>query len=157
MDWRRKPDWETLVTGTATMARYYSENYGLAPGSIRWMPNWVDLKRFEVLPDKCALRTELGWPADRKVVLFLHRLAERKGAQYIMPIARDILARYPRGGAELLFVVAGDGPWQPKLEQGIVEQGLGACFKVAGRVPNRDAIKYFKAADVVGGEFGGCA
>jgi glycosyltransferase involved in cell wall biosynthesis len=136
-----------LVTGTATNARYYATNYGLQLSSIRIMPNWVDLRRFAA-PPKSTLRQELGWPADKKVVLFLHRLAERKGAHYIAPIAREVLARYPEPVAEVRFVVAGDGPYREKLEEDIHSPGLQEHFQLAGWVPNRKAIKYLAAADV---------
>lgn len=155
-----------LVTGTPLMARYYSESYGIDLSSIRIMPNWVDVRRFAALPARSDLRKELGWPLESRVVLFLHRLAERKGAHYIVPIARQVLANYrrysvpppwgrysvpPLGGepiAQVLFVVAGDGPYRAKLEEDIRGCGLQEHFRLGGWVPNREAIKYLAAADV---------
>ena len=137
-----------LVTGTPLMARYYSENYGIDLSSIRIMPNWVDLQRFSALPIKYVLRQELGWPADSKVVLFLHRLAERKGAHYIVPVAREVLAHWPGPAAQVRFVVAGDGPYRAKLEEDIRGLGLQEHFRLVGWVPNREAIRYLAAADV---------
>jgi glycosyltransferase involved in cell wall biosynthesis len=137
-----------LVTGTPTMARYYSESYGLPLDSIRVMPNWVDLRRFAVLPNKPALRHELGWPLNKRIVLFLHRVAERKGAHFIVPIAERVLAQYPGNSSDLLFVIVGDGPYRENLEGEIRRQGLAHQFQLAGWVPNREAIKYFAAADV---------
>ena len=137
-----------LVTGTPLMARYYSESYGIELSSIRIMSNWVDLQRFAALPAKSVLRQELGWPAESRVVLFLHRLAERKGARYIVPIAASVLDQYPQSSAELQFVVAGDGPYRDKLEDEIRSARLQGRFQLTGWVPNRDAIKYLAAADV---------
>ncbi len=137
-----------LVTGTASMARYYGESYGLPLDSIRVMPNWVDLRRFAVLPDKPTVRHKLGWPEDKKVVLFLHRLAERKGAHRIVPIAEEMLAQYPGPNSELLFVIAGDGPYRKDLEDEIRRAELTEQFRLPGWVPNREAIEYFAAADV---------
>ncbi|UCC75664.1 MAG: glycosyltransferase family 4 protein [Anaerolineales bacterium] len=137
-----------LVTGTETMAVWYSENYGIPRSSIRVMPNWVDLRRFEALPAKPALRSQLGWPADCRVVLFLHRLAERKGAQYIVPIAEQVVSQYSDQAPTLLFVVAGDGPYRETLQSEIQSAGLKEHFQLAGWVPNREVVKYFAAADV---------
>ena len=137
-----------LVTGTETMAAWYSENYGIPVSSIRVMPNWVDLRRFEALPAKPVLRSQLGWPANSKVVLFLHRLAERKGAHFIVPIAKQVVSQYSDRASTLLFVLAGDGPYRETLENEIQDAGLKEHFQLAGWVPNRDAIKYFAAADV---------
>lgn len=137
-----------LVTGTETMARWYSENYGIPLSSIRVMSNWVDLSRFVTLPGKSALRPQLGWPVEKKVVLFLHRLAERKGAHYVVPIAQKVLIQYPGPASELLFIVAGDGPYRENLENEIQNAGLRELFRLVGWVPNREAVKYFAAADV---------
>ena len=136
-----------LVTGTPTMARYYSDGYHLPLSSVRVMPNWVDLERFKGLPEKAALRTQLGWPVDRKVVLFLHRVVERKGAHFIVPIAREVLARYPGDARDPLFVIAGSGPYEDKLKREVQEAGLESV-RLVGGVPNREAIRYFAAADV---------
>ena len=100
------------------------------------------------LPDKAALRAQLGWPSNKKVVLFLHRVVERKGAQFIVPIARKVLARYPGHARDLLFVVAGSGPYAAKLEQEVHAAGLQETLRLAGGVPNWEAIRYFAAADV---------
>lgn len=137
-----------LVTGTETMAAWYSENYGIPLSSIRVMPNWVDLRRFEALPAKPALRSQLGWPTNSRVVLFLHRLAERKGAHFIVPIAKQVVRQYSDQASTLLFVVAGDGSYRETLENEIQDAGLKEHLQLAGWVPNRDAIKYFAAADV---------
>jgi glycosyltransferase involved in cell wall biosynthesis len=137
-----------LVTGTPTMARYYSDGYGLPLSSVRVMPNWVDLERFESLPDKTTLRAQLGWPGDRKVVLFLHRVVERKGAHLIVPIVREVIARYPENARDLLFVVAGSGPYETRLKTEVETEGLVESVRLVGGVPNREAIRYFAAADV---------
>jgi len=137
-----------LVTGTASMARYYSASYQIPLSDICVMPNWVDLRRFSGLSEKRALRQQLGWPVDKKVVLFLHRLAERKGAQYIVPIAQEVLSQLPTLDPQPFFVIAGDGPYRAKLEREIRAAGLLDSFKLAGWVPNREAVQYFSAADV---------
>lgn len=137
-----------LVTGTPTMARYYSDGYDLPLSSVRVMPNWVDLERFKSLPNKTALRALFGWPGDKKVVLFLHRVVERKGAHFVVPIAREVLARYPGNARDLLFVVVGSGPYVTKLTREVQAEGLEDSVRLVGGVPNREAIRYFAAADV---------
>jgi len=136
-----------LVTGTESMARYYSEGYRLPRESVRVMPNWVDLKRFRALPRRETLRAELGWPKGANVVLFLHRLAERKGAHRIVPIAQEVLAQSLQGTLPTLFVVAGDGPYQEQLTLDVKHAGLDEHIRLVGAVPNREAIRYFAAAD----------
>lgn len=132
-----------LVTGTPVMAQYYSQAYGLPLKRIRVMPNWVDLERFSRLPSKETLRAELGLPCEATIVLFLHRLSERKGAHHLLPIAR-LLAKT----RQALFLIAGDGPYRSQLEAEIRAAGLEGVFRLVGWVPNREVMRYFGAADV---------
>jgi glycosyltransferase involved in cell wall biosynthesis len=111
------------------------------------MPNWVDLRRFENLPDKATIRAELGWPSNRRVILFLHRVVERKGAHLIVPIAQEVIAR-SEGKLQFTLVVAGSGPYEATLSKDIEAAGLRDTVRLVGGVPNRDAIRYFAAADV---------
>ena len=137
-----------LVTCNATMARYYSKHYHLKPSGIHVMPNWVNLARFSNLPDRAALRAELGWPQDKKVVLFLHRLSERKGAHQIVPVAQELFRGNPLLQSQCFFIVVGGGPYRRKLEDEIRDAGLAEQFKVTGWVPNREVPKFFAAADL---------
>ncbi|MBC7263906.1 MAG: glycosyltransferase family 4 protein [Chloroflexi bacterium] len=132
-----------LVTGSPKMARYYSQVYGVSLERIRVMPNWVDLDRFSGLPSKEALRTELRLPQNVPMVLFLHRLVERKGAHYLVPIARLVTEK-----RRMLFLIAGDGPYRARLEVEIKDAGLEGSFRLIGWVPNREVMRYFGAADV---------
>ncbi len=137
-----------LVTCNATMARYYSEHYSLAPSRIRVIPNWVKLERFADLPTRAALRVELGWPHDKKIVLFLHRLSERKGAHLIVPIVQQLLQNNAGAASQWLIVIVGGGPYKQQLESDIRQAALSDLVKVVGPVPNREVPKYYAAADV---------
>jgi len=137
-----------LVTCNPTMARYYGKHYCIEPQTVFVMPNWVDLARFSNLPDKASLRAELGWPLDQKVVLFLHRLSQRKGAHHVVPVAQELLRMDSQLGSRCLFVVVGGGPYRSQLEHAIHTAGLQEQFRVLGWVPNREVPKYFAAADV---------
>jgi glycosyltransferase involved in cell wall biosynthesis len=59
-----------------------------------------------------AERTALGL-GDRKVVLFVGRMLERKGAQYLLEAAAAIR----RGGLDLTVLLVGDGPMRATWER----------------------------------------
>lgn len=125
-----------LVTGTEGMKRMYAENYGLLPERIFVMPNWVALERFTAWREKRSeARTRLGIGQDVKIVLFLHHLSRRKGADMIEPTA-DLLKE--EKGIEI--VVAGSGP----LEREIKGNGV----RLVGAIPQRDVPMYMAAADI---------
>ena len=127
-----------LVTGVETLAKGYSETYGISRNKIKIMPNWIDLKRFDALDESVYERYGL----DRSVryVTFVHRLAKRKGAQYIGEIARAF-ADIP----DVQFLIAGDGPYRVQLEVDI--QDL-SNVQLLGKVPNKDIPSLLMASHV---------
>src|SRR5260370_26819369 len=72
----------------------------------------VDLKKFDPSSDRPELRTELGIPADRKVVGYISRLVEGKGHNQFVEAAVSIVRNYK----DVVFLIVGndeagiDGP-----------------------------------------------
>jgi glycosyltransferase involved in cell wall biosynthesis len=135
-----------LVTGTPTMADYYATNYGLDRERIVVLPNWVDATRFALgrHGDRAKLRKELGLPVQAKIVLFVHRLAKRKGAHYLLAIARRVHAALP----DAVLVIVGDGPLKDFLQQQVDRGGLRQQVIIVGAVPNREVPHHYAAADL---------
>jgi glycosyltransferase involved in cell wall biosynthesis len=132
-----------LVTGTPRVAEYYIRHIGLAPEKVRLLPNFTDVDRF-----RCVTRTEarkkLRLPPGRKVVLFLHRVAPRKGAHFLPEIAHGIV----KEAGPVIFLVAGGGPYLKQLRHRVDVEDLNAYFDFRGWVPNKDVPDYFRAADL---------
>ncbi len=134
-----------VVTGTEHLADEYAKHYHIPREKILVMPNWIDVERFEEEPDKRELRKELDLPADKKIILFAHRLSLRKGSRMILPVARDLLSVRN----DIFFAVVGTGPDEEKLRsrsQGT--EALRHTVRLFGAVPNREIQKYFAASDV---------
>ena len=122
-----------LVTGTSRMKQYYHEQFGTPLRSILIVPNYIDLKRFKPKRPKNKV----------PVVLFVHRISERKGAHYIVPIAGRVLKKVNAN-----FLVAGDGPYLPKLQAEIRRKKLSKWVKTLGSIPNKEIMGYYAKADV---------
>ncbi len=134
-----------LVTGSPYMAEYYHANFGIKEDKIKVMPNWVNLDRFDLSKyEKQQIRSELGITQDKKVVLFVHRLAPRKGAHHLVRIAETVIKEVP----EAIFLIVGDGPYRKKLEQEIKKRHLESVLRLVGNVPNKDIAGYYAAADL---------
>ena len=134
-----------LVTGSPYMAEYYHDNFGIKKDKIKIMPNWVNLDRFDPRKyQKQQVRNELGITQDKKVVLFVHHLAPRKGAHYLVRIAETVIKKAP----QTIFLIVGDGPYRQKLEQEIKERHLESVLRLVGNVPNRDIARYYAVADL---------
>ncbi|WP_336326817.1 glycosyltransferase family 4 protein [Halovenus sp. HT40] len=135
---------DVLVTGTDTMRHYYSDTYNIRLEQIEELPNWVDRDRFDQLGSPEKIRNELGLPSDQQVVLYLHRVAKHKGADRIPEIADHLETK----NKDIKLVVVGDGPYYKKLKRRLNDSNLCDSVILKGKVPNNEAIKYYKASDI---------
>src|SRR3989338_5993828 len=79
-----------------------------------------------------------------KMLLFVGRLAEKKGARYLVAAMEDILKKFP--AAKL--VIVGDGPEKAALVRQSQQLGLSGSIIFAGSVANQSLPPYYRAADV---------
>lgn len=133
-----------LVTGTEGMKKLYAKHYSLALESIKVMPNWINAARVDELISAARgrdIRSELGIPREAKLLLFVHRLSERKGANYLPEILAALDERY-------YLAVIGDGPERAALEKRFAESGLVGRVRFLGWKPQNELAAYYLAADV---------
>jgi len=134
-----------LVTGTARMAEYYVREFGVDRRKIIIVPNDIDLAHFPVRnAELSAAKVALGLNGDTPVVLFVHRLSPRKGAQYLAEIAARVRQSFP--GA--ILIIIGGGPFEQRVTAEIAALGMEAAVRMPGWVPNRELGAYYAAADV---------
>ncbi|KKU52335.1 MAG: hypothetical protein A3H69_05000 [Candidatus Sungbacteria bacterium RIFCSPLOWO2_02_FULL_47_9] len=133
-----------LVTGTESLKKRYALTYDIPGEKIKVLPNWISLERFKNLPDgeKDALKKKLGISDGAKVVLFAHRLSERKGVQHLP----DILSSF--AGGNIVFLVVGDGPECKNLKFKIENLKLQKNVRLLGWIPNAEMPKYYAIADL---------
>lgn len=91
-----------LVTGPESLAKEYVTRYGVK--KYRVVSNWIDVGRFA--PTSSQRQILQG----KRIVLFVHHLSKRKGADLIPEIAKGF-------SDDVLFLVIGDGPEKGYLEQ----------------------------------------
>jgi glycosyltransferase involved in cell wall biosynthesis len=90
---------------------------------------------------KMGLRADLC-VKDRKVVLYLGRLEEEKGLDYLI----RAFALLRRDDAVLVF--AGDGSRREALKALIKQEGIDHATRFVGYVSPKDALEYYAIADV---------
>jgi glycosyltransferase involved in cell wall biosynthesis len=78
------------------------------------------------------------------VILFLGRLVEKKGVQYLLPAYANIREQL---GSNTL-VIAGDGPMLASLRQQARQLGLGENVRFPGFVTGQDKTRLLDAADI---------
>lgn len=109
---------------------YFSDKeWGHMIGNHQIIPMGVDI------PEKSSQKP------DANTILFIGRLAEKKGVQYLLPAFKTLHAKH----AKARLVIAGDGPMKSQLEQQTKQLGIGAAVDFPGYVSGdakRDIIEH---------------
>jgi glycosyltransferase involved in cell wall biosynthesis len=129
-----------LVTGGEAMKQEYAKHYNLKPEKIIVMPNRINLDRFQ--PTAGQPRADHD---NVKIILFVHWLSKRKGADMIVPIARHLLQLQV---TSFKILVVGSGPYKEELLKEIQENNLDNYVEFIGFIPNKDIVEYYKKADL---------
>jgi phosphatidylinositol alpha-1,6-mannosyltransferase len=97
----------------------------------RVMPMGVDTRRFSAGPER-------GGNSDQ-TVLFVGRLAKKKGVEHLIRAFPDVLARHP----DARLVVVGDGPCRGELETLSSQLGLAKRVRFAGAQPPAQLPRFY--------------
>lgn len=133
-----------LVTGADAIVDGYVKYYGISPSKIIVIPNWIDGEEVQNKAraiDRTQFRRELNISEDVPVVLFVHRLAKRKGA-HLLP---EVLAAL---SPQTVLVVVGDGPERQNIVDEFERRNLSDRVRMCGAVAQNVVIKYFAVSDV---------
>lgn len=131
-----------LVTGTEGLKRKYAEYYQLPLSKIKVLPNWIDISRFHQKPKAAQiLKSQLNISADKKIILFTHRLSKRKGAHHLPDILRGL------ADENVFLLIVGDGPEREVIQKSLVTSQL-SNVRFLGWVPNGELPNYYALADV---------
>ncbi len=112
--------------------------------SISVIPMGVDLKLFSSSPASAAAAIRKKYSVRGKMLLFVGRLAEKKGVAYLISAMKGIVKAFP----DCKLVVVGYGPEKAALVQQARQLGLSSSVIFAGSIPNHQLPPYYKAADV---------
>ena len=125
--------------------RLLLQDYGVRK-PVFVVPSGIDLGRFHGEPDPlrgAVLRSSLGIPQDRLILVNVGRLAEEKNIDELLRFRADL----GPGGCTLLLV--GDGPDRQRLENAAAELGLEAPDVVfAGMVPAEQVADWYQLGDL---------
>jgi glycosyltransferase involved in cell wall biosynthesis len=112
-------------------------------GRVQVIPGWVDLERFQIIPDRTAAKRALGWPLDVPVLFTLRRLVPRMGLDRLVRAVAIVRDR----GQKLHLVIGGSGPLRQELEQLAVSLNLSSSIRFVGRVADADLPTMYGACD----------
>ncbi len=106
------------------------------------LPMGVETSKFHPARRDEAIRQELSIKGP--FILFVGRLAEKKGVQYLLEAMPGVLRDFP----ECALVIVGDGPLRGQLEALADELGIGPNVKFVGGVAHKELPRYCATADV---------
>jgi glycosyltransferase involved in cell wall biosynthesis len=133
---------DVLVTGAESLRQGYMQTYGLQSKQIIIIPNWIDLKKVTPTADKSALKKTLGIPDDVPLLLFVHKVVERKGAQWLVPLLEQM------NDKTCHLVIAGDGAKVESIKERVRALGIEKRVHVLGRVHREVVTQLYQVADV---------
>ncbi len=118
----------------------------IASRTAKVIPMGVDLKLFSssTASAAAAIRKKCGVGRNEKMLLFVGRLAEKKGVRYLIAAMASVLKRYPN----CKLVIVGDGPEKAALAGQSQQLGLSSSVVFAGSIPNQQLPSFYRAADV---------
>jgi phosphatidylinositol alpha-1,6-mannosyltransferase len=116
---------------------------GVPPEKIELISNGVDLSKFTPRPKRADLLARYGL-AGRKVLLTVGRLYERKGMDRVIASLPRVLAQLD----DISYLLVGDGPYRPALEDLAGRFGVRDNVIFAGNVADSELVDHYALADV---------
>lgn len=87
--------------------------------------------------------------ADEITILFVSRLIEGKGLQYLIPELPGIQEKVrQKTGSGIRLVIVGDGPYRTALEELTASAGAHELVRFEGRKDKEQVRRYYQAADL---------
>ena len=133
-----------FITLSDAFRQVLVRNFAIDPSRVHLVPGGVDADRFDTGRSRRSAREQLGWPADRPIVISVRRLARRMGLENLIEAVRLVCKRIP----DLLVLIAGKGPLEDALQVQISRDGLEEHVRLLGFVPDSDLPLAYRAADL---------
>jgi glycosyltransferase involved in cell wall biosynthesis len=129
------------------ISRYTLANFldGRAPKPSRDLVLYygIDTAPFRAPPpDRSAVRTALGLPADAKILLFVSRMVSYKNPMFVV----DVLAELAKADERVFAVFVGSGPLEQAVQSRAHALGVGDRVRVLGW--REDGSALMRAADL---------
>ena len=94
--------------------------------------------------DTNEMRKKLNLPLNKKIILFVGHLVERKGVIYLVKAMSKIIKKEKNS----LCLVIGKGAEEGKLKKAASELGLNNAIKFLGQKTNEEVAPYMNACDI---------
>jgi phosphatidylinositol alpha-1,6-mannosyltransferase len=136
---------DAIIAVSAFTGRRVTEAFPIVTKKVSVVPNGVDIRRFKPGIDTSALRERCA-PGNRKVLLTLARIVERKGHDQVIRALPIILQQVPN----LTYCIAGDpaGGYAETLQRLSAELHVEDNVRFCGYVKDSDLPAYYNLCNV---------
>lgn len=130
---------DMITVNTEPTKKELLERFPEITNKVKVIPMGVDSKIFR----KRAIKKPQKYSKNR-ILLFVGRLSDQKGLQYLIDSMRDISRYEP----SIKLLIIGEGPYKKELEQRIHERGVDKHVEFLGSLTMQDIAKYHNYADI---------
>lgn len=120
------------------------ERYGVNK-EIYTIPTGIDTKSFSWImskSEKDQYKTDLGIPLDKKVLLFVGRIAQEKNIQELLRYYKQLNRK------DVILLIVGDGPYRLEIEEEVRVLGLTDRVYFTGMIPKNKVADYYHLGDI---------
>jgi len=107
------------------------------------VPNGFDDSKFRYL-DKTICRKKLNLPQDKKILLTVSALIERKGHIYSIEAMKEVIKKR----RDVLYILGGSGPLKEKLQKRINDLNLQKYVKLIGFIPDENLPLWMNSCNI---------
>lgn len=136
----------TAISAVSEQVKYSLVERGFDADKICVNPNGVDIDEYHPLPadEKKALRAELGFTPEHRVLCFVGTFGGWHGVEVLAAAMPRILERVP----EARFLLIGDGNCKHLIDEAITAHGIQDKVVCSGRVPQQEGRRLLQAGDI---------
>jgi len=135
---------DIITTNSKTAEKELLSRFPEIKSRLRLVPMGIDTKIFKPR-NKKKLRSKFKKYESSKIVLFVGRLNEQKGIEYLISAMPNVISKIKT--ARLLII--GEGDYRQQLESLITELNLGNFVEFLGSKEHKEIAIYYNLADVL--------
>jgi glycogen synthase len=144
MEWWITFESERIIVCSASMKQDTLNRFQVPENKIRIIPIGVDSEKYmKYRPDRDRIKSKYGVNQGEKLVLFVGRLTQQKGCEYLIRAIPQISKQFKSA-----LVIVGEGSYRGELE--IMARSVdGQKIRFTGFLPDDDLSELLLCADVL--------
>ena len=143
---------DRVIATDRALVRIVRDHLDVPAERIRTIPNGIDLETLDRIaaPEAgCRVRRDAGIAAHERVLLSVGRLEKNKGFHILSEALAALRAHGSSEASESWkWVIVGEGPYRPRIEESIEQANLGGRVVMTGRVDEATLHAWYEAATV---------